>query len=166
MRGYLQGQARAAISGFALTSANYKSAKELLKQRYGRSNVIQKTHIKELLKIAPVFSDRDPSRLRALYDAVETHHRGLQALGVPQESYSSIVIPAIIDKIPESVRLSIARGRQYDEWKMDEMLKELLSELELREEHWVPREKPPRDRKGRFKIGKRLDGQGQDGGSI
>ena len=41
----------------------------------------------------------------------------------------SIVVPAIIDKIPESVRLSIARGRQYDKWKIDEMLKELLSEL-------------------------------------
>ena len=79
--GYLQGQATAAILGFALTSANYKSAKELLKQRYGRSNVIQKTHIKELLKITPVFSNRDPSRLHALYDAVETHHRGLQRLG-------------------------------------------------------------------------------------
>lgn len=145
LRGYLRDQARAAISGFALTSANYKSAKELLKQRYGRNNVIQKTHIKELLRITPVFSDRDPTKLRALYDAVETRHRGLQAIGVPQESYSSIVVPAIIDKIPDSVRLSITRGKRYDEWKMDEMLKELLSELELREEHWVPREKPPRD---------------------
>lgn len=148
LRGLLQDQARASISGLALTSANYKSAKELLRQRYGRDDVIQRTHIKELLKIPHVFSDRDPARLHALYDAVETHHRGLQALGVSQESYSSIVVPAMIDKLPEAIRLSITRGKQHSEWKMDEMLKELLSEVELREEHWTPRDKPPRDSQG------------------
>ena len=103
LRGPLKGQARDSISGYALTSVNYKSTKEQLQKRYGRSNVIQKTHIRELLKLQPVHSDRDPSRLRALYDATETHHRGLQALDVPQESYSSIVVPAIIDKLPETV---------------------------------------------------------------
>ena len=133
LRGYLGGQAKAAISGFALTTANYVSAKEILKQRYGKTDVIQRNHIKELLRINPVQSDRDPTKLRALYDAVETHHRGLQALGVASETYSSIVVPAIIDKLPEPVRLSITRGKKYNNWDTDEMLKELLSELELRE---------------------------------
>ena len=101
LRGLLKDQARDSISGYALTSVNYKSAKEQLQKRYRQSNVIQKTHIRELLKLQPVHSDRDPSRLRALYDATETHHRGLQALDVPQENYSSIVVPAIIDKLPD-----------------------------------------------------------------
>ena len=76
LRGLLKDQTRDSISGYALTSVNYKSAKEQLQKRYGRSNVIQKIHIRELLKLQPVHSDRDPSRLRALYDETETHHRG------------------------------------------------------------------------------------------
>ena len=75
----------------------------------------------------------------------ETHHRGLKALNVEQESYSSIVVPAIIDKLPETVRLSITRGKKHDQWNMDD----LLSELELREEHWTP--KPPRAENGNAK---------------
>ncbi|CAB4035316.1 E3 ubiquitin- ligase DZIP3 [Paramuricea clavata] len=88
-------------------------------------------------------------RPRTLYDATETHHRGLKALNVEQESYSSIVVPAIIDKLPETVRLSITRGKKHDEWNMDDLLSELLSELELREEHWTP--KPPRAENGNAK---------------
>ena len=33
------------------------------------------------------------------------------------------------------LKLQITRGKNYTEWKMEDLLKELLSELELREEH-------------------------------
>ena len=135
LRGLVEEPAKTAIAGFALTSANYEAALELLKRRFGKKENIQKAHINELMIVAPVQSARDTAKLRKLHDTVETHHRGLQALNVEPSTYSVIVVPAIIEKLPESVRLTITRGKKTNEWSMDELLRELLTEVELREEH-------------------------------
>ena len=135
--------AKTAISGFALTSANYEAALGLLKRRFGKKENIQKAHINELMKVAPVPSAQDTAKLRKLHDIVETHHRGLQPLKVEPTTYSAIVVLAIVEKLPESVRLAITRGKKLStKWSMEELLKELLTEVELREEHsYVPERK-------------------------
>ena len=46
-------------------------------------------------------------------------------------------MPAIIGKLLKGVRLQITRGKNHHEWKMEDLLKELLTELELKEEHCV-----------------------------
>ena len=94
--------ARSAISRFALTSANYNEAIDLLKRRYGKKNAIQKAHIQELMNIKPVSNDRDTEKLRKLYDTCETNYRGLKALGVNETAYSTIVVPEILEKLPET----------------------------------------------------------------
>ena len=52
---YLQGlliqPARSAIAGFSLTSANYKTAIQLLKKHYSKQKVIQRTYINDLLNL-------------------------------------------------------------------------------------------------------------------
>ena len=58
----------------------------------------------------------------------------LAALGVDEETYSSIVVPAILEKLTESLRLTITRGQNYLEWYLVDMLEVLLKEVELREE--------------------------------
>ena len=135
LRGLLEGQASTAISGFALTGVNYKEAVDLLKRRYGKDSAIQRTHIKELINIEPVFSENETGRLRKLYDQTETHHRGLKALGVDETSYSSIVVPSLIEKLPKTLRLTLTRGRKHMEWSTTEFLPALLDEVELREAH-------------------------------
>ena len=135
LRGLVEEPAKTAIARFVLTLANYEAAIDLLKLRFGRKENIHKAHINELMKVAPVTSARNPVRLRKLYDTVETHHRGLKALGDEPNIYSAIVVPSIIEKLPESVRLIITRGKTASEWNMDQLLYELLKEVELREEH-------------------------------
>ena len=49
LRSLLLGSAKSAIGGFALTSANYESAIELLKKRCGKKFAIQRALISELL---------------------------------------------------------------------------------------------------------------------
>ena len=46
------------------------------------------------------------------------------------------------------MRLSITLGKKQDDWNMDDLLKELLSELELREEHWTPKPQRSEGTKG------------------
>ena len=130
LRGLLEGSAKSIIEGFALSAANYEVAVTLLKKRFGKRNLIQSAHIEELMKVVPVYNKRDTPRLRSLYDGVETHYRGLTAIGVEKATYSSIVVPSILDKLPETVRLTMTRGEDYQQWDMQELLAALATEVE------------------------------------
>jgi len=57
LRNLLLEPARSAIGGFALTSANYQAAVELLKKRYGKKIVVQRALVNELLNARPVFNE-------------------------------------------------------------------------------------------------------------
>lgn len=135
LRGLVGGAAKTTIAGLTLTTPNYEVAVDLLKSRFGKPVVIERAHVNELLNVAAVFSGRDTAGLRRLYDQIEIHHRGLKALGIDASTYEGIAVPSIVGKLPEVVRLQITRGKNHTEWKMDDLLKELISELELREEH-------------------------------
>ena len=132
----LKGAAKTTIAGFSLTSANlYNAAIELLEKRYGNATTIKRAHINELLNLSPVYNENDTERLRTLLDLTETHYRGLVALGITQEMYSCVVVPKILEKIPESVRLNMTRGTgdACQEWDMQQMIDSFRKELELRE---------------------------------
>ena len=89
----------------------------------------------ELLNTRPVFNESDTARLRGLYDFVETKYRALQALNVDERTYSEIVVPMLLERIPDSIRLTITRGKQYLEWTLKDLLDSLLTEVELQEDH-------------------------------
>ena len=135
LRGLLLEPARSAIAGFALTSANYEVAVELLKKRFGKKTAIQRTLMNELLNTRPVFNESDTARWRGLYDFVGAKYRALQALNVDERTYSEIVVPMLLERIPDSIRLTITRGKQYLEWTLKDLLDSLLTEVELREDH-------------------------------
>ena len=66
LRSLVTEPARATIAGFSLTAANYAAAVDVLKKKYGKETAIQRAHVNDLLNLAPVFSDKDTSRLRKL----------------------------------------------------------------------------------------------------
>ena len=165
LRSLLLEPARSAIGGFALTSANYESALELLKKRYGKKIVIQRALVNELLSVRPVYSESDTLRLRSLYDFTETKYRALQDLGVEEQCYSEVVVPALLKKIPDSIQLTITRGKEYLEWTLGDMLRALLIEVELREDHCPTQRRvgPPSDeRKDPFTSSALFAAKGQD----
>ena len=139
LRGLLLEPARSAIAGFSLTAANYAAAVEPLKKRFGKKVAIQRTLINELFNTRPVFNNGDTVRLRNLYDFVESKYRALQALQVEEQNYSEIVVPVLLERIPDSIRLTITRGTNYLEWSVQELLAALLTEVELREDNCLNR---------------------------
>jgi hypothetical protein len=114
-------------------------------KRFKGKSAIQRAHMQGLLKAERVRDERDIASLRRMCDSVETHYRGLEALGIEQSTYSAIVVPAILDRLPESVRLTITRGTDFHEWNMEELLTPLKEEVELREEHHEPERKSGRE---------------------
>ena len=76
----------------------------------------------ELLNARPVYSDRDTATLRNFYHLVETKYRALQALEVEEGVNSAIVVPMLLEKIPDTLRLTITRGQNYLDWSLGDML--------------------------------------------
>ena len=133
---YLEEPAKKVIAGFSLTAKNYKEALNLLEQRYAKPTTIKNAHINDLLYAQAVLNERNVSKMRELYDKIETHYRGLNALGIKEESYSSIVTSALMTKIPDAVRLSMVHGtKDHQDWGIKEMLEAFRNELDIREQH-------------------------------
>ena len=86
----------------------------------------------EILKITGCANDRSNS-LRFVFDKINVHVRGLVSLGVASEQYGSLLIPIIMSKLPNEVRLRIAREAKEEVWKIEDLLKVIQAEVEARE---------------------------------
>ena len=128
----LEGPAARAVQGLTLTEANYDSAIELLKSRFGKPQQVISAHMDELLHLPNCNPDKSSS-LRFVYDKVSIHVRGLESLGVSSKEFGSLLIPIVMTKLPNDLRMRIARETSGDVWKIDEILEILRKEVEARE---------------------------------
>ncbi|XP_060571807.1 uncharacterized protein LOC132729986 [Ruditapes philippinarum] len=127
----LEGNAAQVIQGFALTHANYIQAVDLLKERFGQSHKIIHAYIQALLNL-PAPSNTLHS-MRNYYDKLEAYIRGLESLGQCQNTYGTLLVPVIIDKLPAEIRKSLARENGNDEWLLETLRKALYRELNIME---------------------------------
>ena len=98
--------------------------------------MIKRSHINELMNLQPVYKERDLDRLRHFYDMAETHFRGLDSMMVDETTYSCVVVPLLLDKLPEAVQLSMLRAvRGAEDLSLSCFLEVLRNELEVRESH-------------------------------
>ena len=121
LKSLLEGPALRAIQGLTLSNANYDAAIDILKDRFGQPQQIVSAHMDEILKIQACNGER-LSSLRYVYDKISVHVRGLASIGVSSEQYGSLLIPIIMSKLPNDIRLQIARKISKDVWKIDELL--------------------------------------------
>ena len=96
----LEGPAAESISGLRLTAANCNEAVSILQRRFGNTQQIVSKHMEALLNIEVVTPHCNLKALRHLHDVVEAQIRGLKALGVPAESYGSLLAPVILGNAP------------------------------------------------------------------
>ena len=87
LRGQLTGKALITISGFSLSTENYKEAIKLLKECYANPQLIISNHMAKLLGLNTFNDSNDITKLRALYDQIETNIRSLDVLGIKPEQF-------------------------------------------------------------------------------
>ena len=104
-----------AISGLSLTATNFEEAATILKKRFGNKQQIINRHMDILLSINPVNSSQNIDKLRHLYDTLEAHVRSLKSLGVPSNSYGSLLSSIIMNKLPSDLRLVVSREIKGEE---------------------------------------------------
>ena len=68
-----------------------------------------------------------------MYDRVESHIRSLLTAGIPQENYGPLLIPIVLEKLPDDVKLKLSRKLGTNKWKIDEFLELLKEEIVARE---------------------------------
>ena len=105
----LEGTASKVVQGLTLTENNYDAAVALLQERFDNKQTIISAHMDELMKLSDCTLDR-PSSLRSVYDKITVHSRGLESLGVNLDHYGTLLIPLILSKLPNEVRLRMARA--------------------------------------------------------
>ncbi len=128
----LEGPGLRAIQSLTITAENYKSAIDIVNERFGKTQQVISAHMDNLLKM-PNCTGMDTSQLRSVYDRVSVNVRGLESLGVKAEQYGMLLIPVIMSKLPEDVRMQIARNTSNEVWKIDDLLNLIKHEVEARE---------------------------------
>ena len=53
-----------------------------------------------------------------------------------ETTFPAVVVPTVLQKLPEAFRLTIAREADFLSWSMEELLSAFLKELGLREDHY------------------------------
>ena len=135
LKGLLKGKALNTIEGLTLTADNYKEAMKLLQSRFGDKKLLIATFFDSLLNLSPVKEDTSNiAKLRDLYDSVESNVRNLKSLGVTSESFGPVLIPTVLNKIPESIRLEVTKTTRTQDWDFDGVLKCFHDELTAREQ--------------------------------
>ena len=133
LKGLLGGEASTAIAGLSLTQGNYGATIEILKKRFGDEQKIISAHMEMLLKLTPVHNGKETGKLRKLYDEIEVRIRGLQSMGIQADSYGTLLVPVLLSKLPDDVKLEISRGVEDGKWNLDDLLKKLITEITARE---------------------------------
>ena len=87
-------------------------------------------------------SSQNSRALRKLLDGVNSHIHSLQSLGVEQGSYSSLLCPVLVGKLPPDMQLLISRKVSDDDWKLDSLMK-AIEEVSARERINIDQSRPP-----------------------
>ena len=159
LKNLLESNAYSTIAGLSLTAANYSTALDLLHKRYGQKQIIVNSHIDSIPKMQPLHYNAEIAQVRKFYDTVETHSRGLKALGVESSSYGTVLVNILLQRLPDEIKLIISRKMNEvsgdDNWNLDTLLDILKTEVEAREKcmitsrkqypQGVPNKKPYRN---------------------
>ena len=89
--------------------------------------------MKKFVQLPTVQNSNNFDCLRLFYDQVETSARNLKTLGVEINTYGSLLIPLLTEKLPDDLRLRITRKFDNDVWGLSEISNLVKNELEAKE---------------------------------
>lgn len=130
LKSHLGSVPKRVIEGIPLSDVGYQLAVDALTCRFDREGVRRELLMKQLLDL-PCCKTADVPAMHRFLDHLTARVRGLEALGVTDSSFSSILLPVLREKLPESWRLEWARHQTTD---FQEFLSFLQNEMRVREQ--------------------------------
>lgn len=139
LRSYLSGDALRVIEGLQLTNENYDKAMNLLNTRFGNKQAIITAHMGELLTLNRVPDENDIAGLRKLHDDISTNVRSLQSLGIEGENYGSLLVPIILELLPNEFKRHVNRAKGDGAcWDLTKLLDLVNEEIKVMESCAAP----------------------------
>ncbi|KAG1656930.1 hypothetical protein GQR58_023669 [Nymphon striatum] len=132
LKSLVEGPAANCVAGLPLTANNFEIAFDLLKNRFGKRSAQIQAHISHLLRIQPVLSENSWF-LRKLLDSLEINVRGLEALDISGKTYSALLVPILLSRLPDSIKLQWAKIDNSEDSDVKDLLKFLQKEVESQE---------------------------------
>ena len=130
LKSQLSGIAKQAIEGISVSGDGYVTAVEIVRNRFDQPNVRRDNLVKQMVNLRPVCDENDIRSMRCFADILVANYRMLSILGVSSDSFTSMLLPVIIEKVPESWRIEWARQGKGD---FDSFVEFLLREVQIRE---------------------------------
>ena len=90
------------VENFTLTNNAYIQRWELLKEMYDTPQLLITTPLNELINLIKV-NDSIVTQLRELYDRIKSNVRALKPVGIQQEYFGSLILPIILEKVPNVI---------------------------------------------------------------
>ena len=136
LKGLLTPEANECITGLSLTDDNYIEAVTLLKERYGNKQVLINAIMDSFVKLPTIHSKNHVKELHALYYQVEITIRNLKSLDVEIDTYGSLLVPILTEKLPNELKMEMSRFFKGEVWGLDGVVEIFKNEL-LALEHCV-----------------------------
>ena len=124
---FLQDSVKSLILGPTPSSANYLHLIDLLQERYANPPVLISAYMQRFVTIPNFKSDKDIRVLRSFYDEVKTSVRNLN---VEISTYCSLLVPLLIEKLPNHLRIRLL---EFGIGNLNEMLDFLKLEVEAKQ---------------------------------
>ena len=105
----------------------------MLNERYSNPQILISAHMQKFVLILSVINQHDLAGLRKLFDQIEPSVRNLKSLKVETNSYRSLFVPLLNEKLLNDMRERITRKFDNNVWSLDDMLNFLKKDLEAEE---------------------------------
>ena len=118
-----------------MTDSNFSVAMDILEKRFGSTEFVTREHLRRLQQICSPSSAAE--RLQKFHDEISMNVRCLKNLNIEPKSFEIVLLPHLMAKLPDDVKLNILNksqillGGKMD--SLDEFLSLLSSEIEIRD---------------------------------
>ena len=131
LKAQLSREAANLIDGLPLTESNYVQLIKILGDRFGQPHKIIDSHMQALIDL-PTPSD-SVTHLHRFYDSLENHSCSLETLGKNPDTYSDLLTPIILTKLPKSFKHNIIQESGSSELDVEKLHKAILKEIQILE---------------------------------
>lgn len=98
-------RAKSIVDSFPPTAENYEKVIDVLKNRFGREEILTEYYVRELIGLVIKNTNTNKERLNItqLYDKLESYLRALESIGMTQDKYAAMLFPLVESCVPEDI---------------------------------------------------------------
>ena len=115
--------------GFPLTSENYTAAWQLLDERYGNEQSVNYILSHEQSN----YSTECKRNAKTARYHIESNVRALRSLGMKYGHFGPLLVPIILEKLPNTIKLQISRKLGKENCNIEQFLSAIKQEITARE---------------------------------